>query len=122
MGWWAHLADDRGNDEGSWNFTHNTNGMIAEALQAATGETVEECGGPLGPVIGPAWWERLNGMTGPEGGEFLDTIVKALMADPVRFEAMNPENGWGSYESLLKVLADMRDSVPEWPCVWQASG
>jgi hypothetical protein len=122
MGWWAALVDDRGHEEGSWNFTHNTNGMIADAWQAATGETIEQCSGPLGPAIGPAWWDRLDGMTGPEGAEFLGTVVKAMMADPVRFEAMNPENGWGSYESLLKTLADMRDSVPEWPCVWSTSG
>lgn len=28
----------------------------------------------------------------------------ALVTDPARFEAMNPENGWGSYDGLVSFV------------------
>jgi hypothetical protein len=96
-------------DGSSWNYTHNTNGMIAAAYEAVTGEQTERCGGPLGKVIGAAWWDRLDGMTGAQGAEYLGQIIEGLEADPARFREMNPENGWGSYDTLLEVLRKMRD-------------
>jgi hypothetical protein len=122
MSWDATLTDDRGHIEGDWNYTHNCNGMIATALEAAGEPAVPECSGPLGPAIGPAWWDRLNGLPGPDGAALLNTIIHQLEADPARYRAMNPENGWGDYDSLLGLLVEMRDCVPEWPTVWETSG
>ena len=135
MSWDAFLTDDRGHFEGEWNYTHNCNGMVHAVLDDAgvilptsttpcrwldrdTGEWHDAPEGH-GTV---SWWEHLDGMTGPDGAAFLDTIVRGLEADPERFRAMNPENGWGDYESLAKILAEMRNAVPEWPTVWGASG
>ncbi len=28
----------------------------------------------------------------------------ALVSDPLRFEALNPENGWGSYDGLVQFV------------------
>ena len=95
MSWDAELIDDRGHVEGSFNYTHNTNGMIAAAYEAATGEQTGQCDGPLGPVIGAAWWRRLDGADGAQGRAYLAGIIKGLESDPERFRAMNPENGWG---------------------------
>lgn len=121
MSWDADLIDDRGHYEGSWNYTHNTSHMIYAVL--------EDAGYALGTRVSwdgkeyPAsWWDRLNGMDGPEGAAYLDLIIKGLVADPHRFIAMNPENGWGDYDGLVKVLEEMRTAVPEWPCKWEASG
>jgi hypothetical protein len=122
VSWDATLYDDRGHCEGDWNFTHNCNGMIAQALLDIDGTVVEECDGPLGPAIGPAWWRRLDGMAGPDGAAFLDRVLRGLEADPEKFRAMNPDNGWGDYDSLVKTLAEMRNAVPEWPTQWSASG
>jgi hypothetical protein len=36
--------------------------------------------------------------------ELLKTGLLTLVSDPDRFEAMNPENGWGSYDGLVKFL------------------
>ncbi len=69
-----------------------------------------------------AWWDLLHGRTGPEGAQLLDRIIKGLAADPERFRAMNPENGWGDYDSLLARLTEMRDAVPEWPTTWSVNG
>lgn len=136
MSWDAHLIDDRGHEEGWWNYTHNTSSMIYAVL--------EDAGIELAPDTRPcwahpltaegklthypngkgtiAWWEHLNGLDGPEGAEFIGSILKGLRADPARFEAMNPPNGWGTYDGIVKVLTEMHDAVPEWPTRWSASG
>jgi hypothetical protein len=122
VSWDAYLTDDRGHTEGDWNYTHNCNRMIGDAMATAGYPEVKQCAGPLGPAIGPAWWDRLDGLSGPEGAALLDHIIRALEAEPARFIAMNPDNGWGDYDSLVKVLCDMRDAVPEWPTTWSVSG
>lgn len=107
MSWDADLYDDRGHCEGDWDYTHNCNRMANEVL-ADDSET---------------WWRRLNGMKGHDGAAFLTRIITGLEAEPDRFRAMNPENGWGDYDTFLKTLTDMRDRVPEnWPTVWSTSG
>lgn len=106
-----------------WNYTHNTNGMIAAAYEAVSGEQTDQCGGPLGPAIGAAWWDRLDGASGEAGKAYLSQIITGLEADPERYRAMNPPNGWGSYDSLLSVLREMRDAVPvDEATVWRVSG
>lgn len=135
MSWDAHLVDDRGHTEGDWNYTHNTSCMIYAVLADADVElpaSTRACSvydretetwtrHPNGHGT-VAWWEHLDGMTGPEGAAYLDTILRGLEADPDRFRAMNPENGWGNYDDLVKLLTEMRNSVPEWPTTWSASG
>lgn len=135
MSWNAYLIDDRGHYEGDWNYTSNCNGMINVALTEAgiklppdttpcswldrsTGEWHDAPNGH-GPV---SWWQHLGGMSGPDGARYLDLIVRGLEADPARFEAMNPANGWGDRDSLVKLLTEMRDAVPEWPTAWSTSG
>lgn len=122
MSWVAYLWDDRGHLELESGYTHNCNGMIAAAYEAATGATTPPCGGSLGKVIGPAWWDKLNASTGPDGRTYLADIVRGLEADPERYRAMNPPNGWGDYDSLLETLRKMRDAVPDWPTEWSVSG
>jgi hypothetical protein len=122
MSWDVTLTDDRGHTEGDWNYTHNTNHMIAAALKDREDIEVPPCGGSLGPWIGPAWWYELNGKSGPDGAAYLARIIEGLEADPAKYRAMNPDNGWGDYESLVRVLAEMRDRVPDWPTSWAASG
>jgi hypothetical protein len=124
VSWDAYLTDDRGHCEGSWNYTHNTNGMIAAAYEAVTGESTEQCDGPLGPAIGAAWWHRLDGAFGNTGADYLGKIIEGLEADPGRYREMNPPNGWGSYDSLLEVLREMRDTALrcDRPTTWEVSG
>ena len=110
MSWDASLYDDRGHCEGDWNYTHNTNKLINAALA------------DIGQPQKDTWWRTLNGMDGPEGAEFLHQIIMALRANPDKFVPMNPPNGWGDYDSLIKVLEDMKASVPEWPTQWIVHG
>lgn len=113
MSWDAslHLASRPDICIGDWNYTHNTNSMILAAYELVTGN-----------VIGTAWWHRLNEASGEDGREYLSQIIKGLEAQPERFRLANPPNGWGDYDSLLKVLREMRDRVPAEPAVWQVSG
>lgn len=36
--------------------------------------------------------------------------LQRLLADPERFKALNPENGWGSYEGLVDFVRAYRDA------------
>lgn len=135
MSWDAHLTDDRGHTEGDWNYTHNTSRMIYAVLEDAgivlpadtrpcqwlDREKGQWHYAPNGHGSVP-WWDHLDGMSGPDGAAYLHLIIRGLEADPERFRAMNPPNGWGDYEGLLKILTEMRDRVPEWPTTWGASG
>lgn len=133
MSWDAFLIDDRGHYEGEWNYTHNCNRMIHAALDRAgvelpastracrrleDGEWVSYPNG-VGTI---SWFDHLDGMTGPDGAAFLDLVLREFKNDPQHYEAMNPTNGWGSFESLVRVLTEMRDRVPEWPTNWSAGG
>lgn len=113
-------------DGGSWNYTHNTNAMIAAALEAVTGaKTPELEDHPLAKVIGPTWYKRLDGLNGREGADLLAAIITGLEADPDRYRAMNPENGWGSYDGVLTVLKEMREASGRACCdvrKWSVSG
>jgi hypothetical protein len=98
--------------------------MIAEAVRVTIGAETPQATGPLGPHIGPAWWKRLDGVSGQLGAAYLASIVEGLESDPERFRGMNPPNGWGEYDGLLRVLREMRDRPAEddRPSVWRVSG
>lgn len=135
MSWDADLIDDRGHSDGSWNYTHNTNGMVHAVLDDASvelpadtrpcrwldRETGEWHWAPEGHGT-VRWWAHLDGMDGQTGAAFLAVIIAGLEADPERFRAMNPSNGWGDYDTLLEILRQMRAAVPEWPTTWSVSG
>jgi hypothetical protein len=38
-----------------------------------------------------------------------------LQSDPARFEVMNPSNGWGDYDGLVKFVADYLEAAKEHP-------
>jgi hypothetical protein len=107
-----------------WNYTHNTNAMIAKVLTT--------CGYEMGPAPfweaipgkpSTRWWDHLHGLNGADGEKFLSLIVDGLMEAPELFRKMNPENGWGDYDALLRVLVSMRDASRRFPSAnWWASG
>lgn len=49
---------------------------------------------------GPSDWHDLKGS---EVAEILTRTIAAWDADPAKFEAMNPENGWGDFEDAQQV-------------------
>lgn len=126
MSWDAELVCDCcGHAAGEWNYTHNTNRMIADARESIGHADAHQIGSthPIAVLIGPPWYHVLDGMSAPDGVRYLTEIIAALEADPSRYRAMNPENGWGDYDRLLGVLRDMRDrSTTEMKMTWRCSG
>ena len=92
---------------GDWNYTHNTNVMIEAAV---------------GRVDGRSWWDTLSG-NGARGREYLNRIIARLESQPDFYRGMNPSNGWGDYDRLLRVLHEMRDACTTYPVGrWEVSG
>ena len=125
MSWDATLECEHGCEIADFNYTHNTNGMIAEALTDLGCVNAKELPSNhvIWKAIGPPWYQRLDGCTGAEGAAFLTALIDPLNREPEKYRAMNPPNGWGSFDSLVAVLTRMRDiSLLERPTRWRASG
>lgn len=116
MSWRARLVCDACihpcQGGGEWSYTGNVGPMICEALGVADAQDAL-------PASTGSWHARLDGLRGDRGADLLNRILRRLEANPARFEAMNPPNGWGTYDGLLKVLSDMRDAVGEYPSHWE---
>lgn len=113
MSWDAYFYSDqsRTHEVLEQNYTHNTNQMINIPLREA---------GLLGEH---SWWEELNRKSGSEGANLLRVAISGMMLDAPRLRALNPENGWGTYDTLLPVLLDMWMASSEYPDgVWDVSG
>jgi hypothetical protein len=95
-----------------WNYTHNTSPMIYEALKQEGFELPE----------GKNWWQHLDGMNGHAGVAYLSIIIGQLELNPHHYRLMNPDNGWGDYDSLLATLCSMRDEPVNKDSRWHVSG
>lgn len=59
-----------------------------------------------------------DGKTGAQVAVVLGPAVAAMEADPVRFRALEPANGWGTYDGAMPYLRDLLRIVTERPeCV-----
>ena len=118
MSWDAELTVDRtGESIGEWNYTHNTNRMIAWALAWALDDisrawtfplTVE----PTPRRKRPPWWWALDDLTGAEGARLLSGVIGDLVT-----------KGWGDADSLVSVLRSMLAAcLTEEPTTWNLWG
>jgi len=114
MSWNAYIGDK------SWNYTHNTNEMIATVLEEHGAKMESHW---LIGHMGKSWFTLLNGLSGRAGAKFLQIVVDGLERDPDRFVAMNPPNGWGSYDTLLPKLREMLAASRHYPNdTWEVHG
>jgi hypothetical protein len=60
--------------------------------------------GPMGRAAGYPGHALMDGAPVTEAGGVFRKVAEALRSDPERFRAMNPENGWGTYEGLVEVM------------------
>lgn len=70
-----------------WNYTYNIRPMTKKA--------------------GLSSLRELDGLELPEALEKLEGVIKEMESDPVGYRALNPLNGWGDYDSFLKLLNDI---------------
>lgn len=83
-----------GRGGGGFNYTHNTNPMMSAA------------------GCDPGAFDGLRAF---EAMPKLRALLAELEAHPDKYRAMDPENGWGSYDSLLPVLREIETAVAEAP-------
>lgn len=85
------------------NYTHNVNPMI----RAAGWE---------------GFWPRLP-LAQPELVTRLALVLDEFDRDPKRFRGMNPDNGWGDFDSLRDLLRRIHDKAVDFPSSkWRFSG
>ena len=53
-------------------------------------------------------FKKLNGMNYKEALPIINNAIQDMLNNADEYRKLNPKNGWGSYEGLLKVLQDMR--------------
>jgi hypothetical protein len=100
---WLYVDVDTGRDEPTrveiteWaNYTHNVTPMWSAA----------------------GCYEALYKSAGKPAGEILPALnaaVDDMAANPAKYEALNPKNGWGEYRSALAFLRQFRDACAEHP-------
>lgn len=73
-----------------WNYTHNCNDMMRAA--------------------GVDWVYTLDGLKVKDTIPQFEMMLENLKADPERYIAMNPPNGWGDYNSLVAIWEEI---IPE---------
>lgn len=59
--------------------------------------------------------KALNGMKCKNAIPVLNRAIDDLVENKEEYEKLNPENGWGSYEGLLKSLKNLRIACLENP-------
>lgn len=98
MSYDVHLEDERGETVGELdaNCTWNIRPMIV----AASGGT------------GPAEWD---GMVARDVALTCGNVISAFQADPAKFRAMNPANGWGSFEGCRRFIREIEDACIDYP-------
>lgn len=61
----------------------------------------------LSPMLHEAgfcgWGNLAQAPTAEAAGQHLLAVLDGMQADPERWRAMDPENGWGSYDRCLQV-------------------
>ena len=84
------------------NITHNL-GKMANEVKLDNGLTLynvlwrpDECDPPL--------------YHASDISELLDEALNLLLAEPDKYKVFNPENGWGSYDVLVKLVHDYRNA------------
>jgi hypothetical protein len=139
---WAHRKEGCPQEEVSWrgerfmdiadghvcpgdivwigNITYNISPMWADALRVDAGVAVD-AGGGIRRIMGfdgsrePYGIHRFEGAPGVEAAGPLIEAVRTMESDPERYKAMEPDNGWGSYDGALAFLRRIADECVAYP-------
>jgi hypothetical protein len=70
---------------------------------------------------GPMWRQagadlaEFEGKTAGECLPILRAAIEELQAHPIKYKAMDPPNGWGSYDTLVPALDELADGFSRHP-------
>lgn len=88
----------------SFNFTYNLGPMWRAALGKDDEGLIE-----------------IEGMSGRDAALKIKPVFQELVAHPEKYELLNPKNGWGTYEGLIKALSALLLVCKENPeMIWGA--
>ena len=54
-------------------------------------------------------FKKLDGMNCKEALPIINRAIQDMLNNANEYRKLNPKNGWGSYEGLLKALQEMRN-------------
>lgn len=97
----------------SWNFGLKMDTGAGEFFYGFDVNHTSNCNPMLGDV--GIIWDELDGKQAKEARAIIAAGLEKLQNDPVKYEAMNPPNGWGSYETLCKVIQEILIEVTKHP-------
>lgn len=101
MSWDVHLEANLGGahpirvGDLDANYTYNVSPMFAAVIGTGLNE--------------------LDGITAREMVAKCSAILEAFAADPGKFRAMNPENGWGDFEGAREFIRKIQDACADAP-------
>jgi hypothetical protein len=70
---------------------------------------------PMLHAAGMPAWKDFIGMRAGDAGPIWQSVVDVLRADPDKYRAMNPPNGWGTYEGAVEVIAALAAACSRYP-------
>jgi len=87
---------DRYDEHGDLNYTYNVSPMFRLAL-------------------GDSGVHQLAKMKAPEAIDLLDRGIRDMDRNPQAYEALNPSNGWGSFEGARMCLVTIKEWFEKYP-------
>lgn len=64
---------------------------------------------------------EIEGLTGMQARARSNYAIQVMIEERERMLKFEPSNGWGSYDTFLKFLRDIRNACEEYPdAVWRA--
>lgn len=99
------------------NYTYNCNPMAALALNAITDGRAGAGDGSIDEIMGfkeknpRSGLFAFQGAPAVEAAGLLSQMVAEMEANPAPYKALNPNNGWGDFDSFLDYLRRFRDTA-----------
>lgn len=59
--------------------------------------------------------EKLNGLSSKEALPIVKRAIEDMIENKEEYEKLNPSNGWGSYDGLLRDLRNLKKSCEQIP-------
>jgi len=70
---------------------------------------------PMLTAAGMPRWSVMIGQSATAAGEIWHRVHDTLVEFPERFRAMNPPNGWGTYEDAVTVIGSLARACDQYP-------